>query len=197
MIERVYNLTRYNRAVARGTLGRPQVVDGSQNFETTIEKQQREKLQRQILNENDQSFQAKKTEFEICDELVSRFNDNKGNRNKSLKLILILASKRDLVQTEAYIQSKYSSRDMFWCRLILLTRTPFRDKCLDLLYKSILVSSKDRSQLFDMSCALRGFIRLFVGNEDDTKSNQSIDVHPRKFDILPFSSDGPNNNQSS
>ena len=86
---------------------------------------------------------------------------------------------------------------MFWCRLILLTRTPFRDKCLDLLYKSILVSSKDRSQLFDMSCALRGFIRLFVGNEDDTKSNQSIDVHPRKFDILPFSSDGPNNNQSS
>ena len=81
MIERVYNLTRYNRAVARGTLGRPQVVDGSQNFETTIEKQQREKLQRQILNENDQSFQAKKTEFEICDELVSRFNDNKGNRN--------------------------------------------------------------------------------------------------------------------
>ena len=40
--------------------------------------QQREKLQRQILNENEQSFQAKKTEFEICDELVSRFNDNKG-----------------------------------------------------------------------------------------------------------------------
>ena len=34
-----------------------------------------------ISNENEQSFQAKKTEFEICDELVSRFNDNKGDRS--------------------------------------------------------------------------------------------------------------------
>ena len=98
---------------------------------------------------------------------------------------IILASKRDLVQVEAYIDSKYSSRDMFWCRLILLTRTPFRDKCLDLLYKSILVSSVDyRSQFKGRSfkdASEVGFLCrckfLLLGNKDGSKPYPSIDVH--------------------
>ena len=40
-------------------------------------------------------------------------------------------------------------------------------------------------------------LKLFLGNENRSKSYQSIDVHSRKFNLFPFSSDGPNNNKSS
>ena len=40
-------------------------------------------------------------------------------------------------------------------------------------------------------------LKLFLGNEDRSKSYQSLDVHSRKFNLFPFSSDGSNNNKSS
>merc|ERR1712062_739913 len=91
-----------------------------------ISQKEREKLRNKILK-NEKTLEKKRSkrlsEFQICDILVEKVANEKNN-SKLLDKI------------NKYITSKYSSRDIYWCRLILLTRTPFRDKCLDLLLES-------------------------------------------------------------
>ena len=128
-----------------------------------ISKQQQTVLSQRIRREARQT-ENNVSDIERCDRYVARCSTK--------------PSKQLLAEIAAFIDSKYPgkveraftyltftiARHLYWYRLILLTQTPLRDKCLALLYDSIsttaMNSSHTRALLFILESSIYSLFQI-------------------------------------
>jgi len=99
-----------------------------------ISQGEKEKLH-EFVRDREQKSQAKiKNELEKCEYLVVKFQKN-------------IETKNDIKKLQKMIEENGIAREIQWCRFILMTRTPARDQCLDLLYSSIQKTDVDTKHI--------------------------------------------------
>ena len=99
-----------------------------------ISQGQKEKLHEFVRDRDQKSQEGVKNELEECELLVGKFQSN-------------TQTKRDITNLKYMINHKGIAREIQWCRFILMTRTPERDLCLNLLYSSIQKTDVDEKHI--------------------------------------------------